>query len=74
MQVVALKLRSRRPAGQPLCPAEEEMDFALILNRALPEAIRVLGWADVDPDFHARCVPLNRGAQGPGFRVQGSGV
>ena len=64
VQVVALKLRSRGPAGQPLCAAEEEMDFALILNRALPEAIRVLGWADVKPDFHARWVQLTRGVQG----------
>lgn len=54
VQVIALNLRSKAAAGQPLCPTEEEVDYALILNRALPEAIRVLGWADVKPDFHAR--------------------
>jgi hypothetical protein len=33
---------------------EDEFDYVGILNRALPEDIRVLGWCPVPPGFNAR--------------------
>lgn len=53
-QVVALLLRSRAKATEPLPGWEQEHDFPSLLNRVLPDTIRVLGWADVPQDFHAR--------------------
>lgn len=54
-QVLCLKLRSAALAGQPLPPADQELDYLTLINRALPETIRVLGWCDVPaPDFSAR--------------------
>ena len=38
----------------PVLLPEEEMDYAVLLNRALPSDIKVLGWTDVLPDFSAR--------------------
>ena len=46
--------------------AEEEMDYPLILNRALPQDIRVLGWTDVPGDFSARLVNLFPDQRGAG--------
>lgn len=57
-QVLALRLRSSAAAGDPLPPASAELDYAGMLNRALPDTIRVLGWADTPPGFSARCVTL----------------
>jgi tRNA pseudouridine38/39 synthase len=54
MQVVALLLRSSGKADAPLPGWQQEQDFAHMLNRVLPDTIRVLGWADVPQDFHAR--------------------
>ena len=34
--------------------ARDEIDYVSTLNRALPDDVQVLGWADVGPDFHAR--------------------
>ncbi|KIZ05800.1 hypothetical protein MNEG_2154 [Monoraphidium neglectum] len=53
-QVLAIKLRSAARADEPPLPADEETDFAAIINRALPSDIRVLGWADVSDGFSAR--------------------
>lgn len=35
---------------------EGEYDYVRVLNRALPDDIRVLGWSPVPIDFHARSV------------------
>ena len=40
--------------GAPFPAPAEEHDYALLLNNLLPPDIRVLGWADVGPDFSAR--------------------
>ena len=53
-QVVALQVRSAARAGDPERSADAEMDFAAALNRALPDDIRVLGWAPVPEGFSAR--------------------
>lgn len=56
LQVVALLLRSSAKVGDPLPPWHQEHDFASMLNRVLPDSVRVLGWADVPQDFHARYI------------------
>ena len=48
-------LRSGAKQGQPRPAPADEIDYSTRLNRALPPDIRVLGWADVANDFHARC-------------------
>ncbi|KAK9792249.1 hypothetical protein WJX73_006843 [Symbiochloris irregularis] len=53
-QVIALHVRSQGKAGEAPVLPPEEVDFPLVLNRALPESIRVLEWADVPHDFSAR--------------------
>lgn len=35
---------------------EGEYDYVRVLNRALPDDIRVTGWSPVPIDFHARSV------------------
>ena len=60
-QVVALMLRSCARAGQPEVMVEAEMDYPRILNKALPEEIRVLGWTPVPDTFNARQVALHFG-------------
>lgn len=53
-QVVALQLRSAGRAGQSALPEEQEMDYPTLLNRALPDDIRVLGWTTAPEGFSAR--------------------
>jgi hypothetical protein len=53
-QVLALRLRSTAASGAPLPAAAAEIDYPTVINRALPDSIRVLGWADVDQEFNAR--------------------
>ncbi|VVB11698.1 unnamed protein product [Arabis nemorensis] len=60
-QVIALFLRSRLKAPPGDSEAhldgkmgEREYDYVRVLNRALPDDIRVLGWSPVPIDFHAR--------------------
>lgn len=54
-QVLCLKLRSAALAGQALPQPEQELDYPALINKALPDTIRVLGWTDVPgPDFSAR--------------------
>ena len=36
--------------------AEGEIDYVKVLNRVLPNDIRILGWCPVPSDFHARLV------------------
>lgn len=62
MQVVALRVRSLARQGDAPLEPSEEMDYAVTLNRALPEDIRVLGWAHLPqgPEgFSARCDGLH---------------
>jgi hypothetical protein len=54
--VLALRLRSTALAGQALPAAAAELDYPSLINKALPDTIRVLGWADVQPEFSARYV------------------
>lgn len=53
-QVIALQVRSRGGANEALLPASEELDYAVVLNRALPDDIQVLAWSDACPEFSAR--------------------
>lgn len=53
-QVVALLLRSSGRVGEAVPEPEAEFDYPALLNRVLPNDIRVLGWADVDDEFSAR--------------------
>ncbi len=53
-QVVALMLRSRGRAGEDELPPEKEMDYPGIINRSLPDEIRVMGWTTAPDDFSAR--------------------
>lgn len=54
---MSLELRSKAKLTVQLPEWREETDFPMILNRVLPDTIRVLGWADVPQDFHSRCAP-----------------
>ena len=57
-QIVALNVRSLARQGEAPLQAHEEMDYAVTINRALPDDIRVLGWAPLpDQDFSARYSP-----------------
>lgn len=54
-QVVAMDLRSAARAGGALPGPEAELDYPALLNRVLPDDIRVTGWCDPrSPDFSAR--------------------
>jgi tRNA pseudouridine38/39 synthase len=53
-QVVALRLRSAGRAGQASVAEEAELDYPMLINRALPDDIRVLGWATAPEGFSAR--------------------
>lgn len=68
LQVISVKLRSSIPieleGALPAHPCDgfvtssgaviKEMDFCSMINRCLPENIRVVGWTEVDPSFNAR--------------------
>lgn len=56
MQVVALQVRSKAALDTSFPCVGDEMDYAAIMNRLLPAAIRVLSWCDAPADFHARWV------------------
>lgn len=47
-------MRSLARMGEAPVEPAQEMDYAVTLNRALPEDIRVLGWAPIPDDFSAR--------------------
>lgn len=38
--------------------AEGEIDYVRVLNRVLPNDIRILGWCPAPVDFHARFVSI----------------
>lgn len=53
-QVIALKLRtSNKKIGED-CAALEGIDYVNVLNKQLPDDIRILDWAFVPDDFSAR--------------------
>jgi tRNA pseudouridine38/39 synthase len=52
---VALNLRSAAKVDEAELCSENELDYVLLLNKVLPDDIRVLGWSDVPGDFSARC-------------------
>lgn len=53
-QVVALLLRSKGRSGEEAVSEDEEFDYPMLLNSALPQTIRVLGWTTAAADFSAR--------------------
>lgn len=65
-QVISLQVRSNLLEGPGVIVPEgstahtrkgdtsQELPYAIMLNRNLPDTIRVLGWCDVPPSFHAR--------------------
>lgn len=53
-QVVTFTVRSSAKLGQVLPPPEEEIDYPLRINSALPKDIRIIGWTDVPTHFNAR--------------------
>jgi tRNA pseudouridine38/39 synthase len=62
-QIVALKVRSSIPLMISITDANavaKEMDYCTMLNRCLPEEIRVLGWTAVTEEFSARFSASNR--------------
>ncbi|XP_020231677.1 tRNA pseudouridine(38/39) synthase isoform X4 [Cajanus cajan] len=67
-QVIALFLRSNLKisatnngnSGVVLDEHEGEIDYVRVLNRVLPNDIRVLGWCPAPVDFHARFSCLSR--------------
>ena len=59
-QVVSLLLRSKVPPGAPVTRESDEIDYPRIMNRFLPDDIRVAGWAPVAEDFDARYSCLGR--------------
>lgn len=66
-QVIALHVRSNVKSGvgivsvgNDLKDDAEEFDFVTMLNGALPDEIRVLGWTPVPLEFNARFSALSR--------------
>ena len=53
-QVLAIRLRSKAPAGAALPSAAQELDYPFVLNKVLPDDIQVTGWRPAEADFHAR--------------------
>jgi len=54
MQVISLYLRSNiKDVGGGMQDERSEIDYVKVLNRILPQDIRVLGWCHVPADFHA---------------------
>lgn len=65
-QVIALRLRSNQPLSKSKDEegqrqeAKEEMDYCSMLNKSLPEDIRILGWSEVSEGFSARFSAVSR--------------
>ncbi|CAJ0838276.1 6888_t:CDS:2 [Entrophospora sp. SA101] len=51
-QVIALNIRSNLPKNSPL--ENQELPYLQILNRLLPNDIRIIAWAPVNKNFDAR--------------------
>ncbi|PUZ40893.1 hypothetical protein GQ55_9G458900 [Panicum hallii var. hallii] len=59
--VISLYLRSNiKDVGGDMQNERSEIDYVKVLNRILPQDIRVLGWCPVPADFHARFTCLSR--------------
>ncbi|KAI4346563.1 hypothetical protein L6164_007449 [Bauhinia variegata] len=65
-QVIALFLRSNLKVSGANngiiseAKHEDEIDYVKVVNRVLPDDIRILGWCPVPVDFHARFSCLSR--------------
>ncbi|KAG2551599.1 hypothetical protein PVAP13_9KG405700 [Panicum virgatum] len=60
-QVISLYLRSNiKDVGGDMQDERSEIDYVKVLNRILPQDIRVLGWCPIPADFHARFTCLGR--------------
>lgn len=60
-QVIALLLRSKQVEGIVSSKTSgEEIDYVQILNKVLPDDIRVMGWSPAPVDFSARFSCLSR--------------
>lgn len=58
-QVISLCLRSNlKDTGGNM--KKQEIDYVKVLNKVLPQDIRVMGWCPVSPDFSARFSCLSR--------------
>ncbi|KAL0229682.1 hypothetical protein PCE1_003250 [Barthelona sp. PCE] len=53
-QVVSLRIRSRSKIEDPLCSVEEELNYCDILNKVLPDSLKVWAWSPVSIGFNAR--------------------
>jgi|AntAceMinimDraft_5_1070358.scaffolds.fasta_scaffold05615_3 hypothetical protein len=51
--------RETKPAPPPPPLGVEELDYPAVMNRALPDDIRVLGWSYVDKEFSSAGCALN---------------
>lgn len=53
-QVIALRVRSKARLTEPLPTEAEELDYPTLLNKNMPETVRVTSWTTVADDFNAR--------------------
>lgn len=53
-QVLTINLRSNARLDAPLPSTAHELDYPFILNKILPDEIRITGWKPAEPNFHAR--------------------
>jgi tRNA pseudouridine38/39 synthase len=53
-QVLTINLRSKAPLDAALPSHAHEIDYPFILNKTLPDEIRITGWKPAEPNFHAR--------------------
>lgn len=72
-QVIALKVRSSLPPIPPaadvlsssasslsILSEHKEMDYCTMLNKVLPESIRIIGWTEVSDEFSSRFSAAHR--------------
>ncbi|CAN6479220.1 unnamed protein product [Victoria cruziana] len=59
-QVIAIHLRSNLKDSKQDHNYEAEIDYVKVLNKVLPDDIRVLGWCPAPRNFHARFSCLSR--------------
>ena len=51
---IALAKTKFKSSDVPYLPHEEELDYAMLLNRVLPKDIRIIAWCPVPDHFNAR--------------------
>lgn len=59
-QVIALRMRSNLPKDGSVTTQIEEMDYCSMLNKSLPEDVRILGWSEVSDGFSSRFSAVSR--------------